>query len=313
MAESQSELRYELQFIDAHVHLYTQADLTRVAANSPSGLPSGLPYQLPQPHPLKPYLDELIAVGAKPQAINNVHLSILPDSENVFASFEELKRLQAQEPQRYGDTRLVGTILADPVYATAQRLQHPQVKGIRLVLHDAQPETIAPQAYATVDWLQLFGRLRADQHLHIYAKDPETNLRVLRQMPTGVVTVIDHLGTCYPERGVHDRSFAALLDEARARGNVYFKGPGYRTAIEWQDVVQFAVQIVRVVGAEKLILEASDAPHVGADGRGRAYAAHFTAFKAFDFANRLAQAVAEQTDLHPADLLRRQATRLLFS
>lgn len=52
---------------------------------------------------------------------------------------------------------------------------------------------------------------------------------------------------------------------------------------------------------------------IGADGRGRAYAAHFTALKSFEFTHRLAQAVAEQTDLHPADLLRRQASGLLFS
>ncbi len=294
----------ELQHIDAHVHLFTEADLRRVG--------SGLPYQLPRPHSLKVYLDALIDAGRKPQAINNVHLSILPDSENVFASFEELKRLQVLDPKRYADTILVGSILADPAYASAARLRHPQIKGIRVVLHDAKPESILPDAFSTPAWLELFGRIRPDQHLHVYAKDPEANLRLLRQVPSSVVTLIDHLGTCYPERGVHDHSFVSLLDEARRRGNVYFKGPGYRTSIDLADVVPFAAQIVRVLGPERLILEASDAPHVGADQLGRAYADHFNAATSLEFASRLAQATAGQTDTQPATLLRRMASSVLF-
>lgn len=75
-----------------------------------------LPYTLPEPHPLTAYLDTLIDAGIAPTLLNNVHLSILPDSENVFASFDELRKLQAADPLRYGDVKLVGTIKAEPAY-----------------------------------------------------------------------------------------------------------------------------------------------------------------------------------------------------
>jgi predicted TIM-barrel fold metal-dependent hydrolase len=282
--------------IDAHVHFYTASDLARVGG--------GLPYALPAPHPLSAYLDTLIDAGMTPSLLNNVHLSILPDSGNVFASFDELAGLQERDPLRYGSVRLVGTILADPFYANADRLAHPQVQGIRIVLHDAAPEAVGDDAYADVDWQQLFARLRPDQHVHVYAQEPAVNLKVLRQLPERVPVLIDHLGTCHPERGVDDPAFAALLREARARGNVYFKGPGYRTAIDVAAALPFAVRIAERVGAHRLLLEASDAPHVGGDREGRAYADHFTPLAAFDFVARLARATAARTSIAPDALLR---------
>ena len=77
---------------DCHVHFFTSQDLLRVSA--------ALPYALPAPHSLTVYLDNLIDAGIAPRLINNVHLSILPDSENVFASFDELKSLQPSALRR---------------------------------------------------------------------------------------------------------------------------------------------------------------------------------------------------------------------
>ncbi|ESW94767.1 hypothetical protein X769_31725 [Mesorhizobium sp. LSJC268A00] len=289
--------------IDAHAHFYTAEDLARVQDR--------LPYALPAPHPLSAYLDALIDAGVELTLLNNVHLSILPDSENVFASFDELAGLQDRDPLRYGCVRLVGTILADPLYANAERLAHPQVQGVRIVLHDATPEAIGDDAYTGADWPQLFARLRADQHVHVYAQEAAVNLKVLRQLPERVPVLIDHLGTCHPERGVDDRAFAALLREAIERGNVYFKGPGYRTAIDAAAALPFAVQIVERVGAHRLLLEASDAPHVGADREGLAYANHFTPAHAFDFGARLARATAARTGT-TADALLRGASAEIF-
>jgi len=289
--------------IDAHVHFYTARDLARVG--------DGLPYALPAPHPLRAYLDALIDAGVRLTLLNNVHLSILPDSSNVFASFDELASLQERDPVRYGSVRLVGTILADPLYASAERLAHPQIQGVRIVLHDAIPEAVSDDAYAGAEWQQLFTRLRADQHVHVYAQEAAVNLKVLRQLPKRVPVLIDHLGTCHPERGVDDPAFAALLREASERGNVYFKGPGYRTAIDSAAALPFAVRIVEWVGAHRLLLEASDAPHVGGDRESRAYADHFTPLAAFDFAARLARATAARTGT-TADALLRGASAEIF-
>lgn len=272
--------------IDFHVHLYTAEDLPSNAEQ--------LPYTLPAPHPVQPYLDRMIDAGLKPGLVNNVHLSILSDSENVYRSFVELERLQLEQPERYGDIVMVGTILASPDYATSERLTHPQIKGIRLVLHDAKPETISADSYSGPQWQALYARLRDDQHIHIYAQEPEANLRVLKQMPTDIPVIIDHLGTCRAERGVEDPFYQQLLSEARQRGNVWFKGPGYRTANTPEETLAFTLEIVTKVGGERLILQSTDAPHVGTDAKGQPYAELFSPETALQFTQKLAEMTASE-------------------
>ncbi|MHC8319887.1 amidohydrolase family protein [Pseudomonas sp. GB2N2] len=284
------------QRIDSHVHFYTSQDLRRVAGS--------LPYTLPAPHPLTAYLDKLIDAGITPTLINNVHLSILPDSENVFASFDELKALQAANPERYGDVRLVGTIKAEPAYASRERLAHPQVIGARIVLHTAPPETVSATRFSDEHWSALYARLLPHQHLHIYAKEAETNLRVLRQIPRGVRVIIDHLGTCHRERDITEPAYIALLDSARERGNVWFKGPGYRTSVHPEETARFVTQIVCAVGADKILLEATDAPHVGTDNPGKPYADLFDLSKAFNFVDAVANLVSKETHIPVGQLLR---------
>ncbi|MFJ4349051.1 amidohydrolase family protein [Pseudomonas sp. NPDC089401] len=271
--------------IDSHVHFFTQEDLTAPGAE--------LPYALPNAHPLVDYLATLASSGLKPVLLNNVHLSILPDSANVFSSFAELARLQVAHPGKYDHVRLVGTIKADPDYADERRLGHPQVVGVRIVLHDAPPQRVAPDAYSTSPWMALYERLAAHQHVHVYAQSAETNVRVLRQIPRQVRVVLDHLGTCQVEKGADDVAFLELLEAAQARGNVWFKGPGYRTCSDVCQVLPFVTRIVDALGADKLLLQASDAPHVGADPHGNAYNDLFDPVGAFDFVRRLANAASE--------------------
>ncbi|WGK88259.1 amidohydrolase family protein [Pseudomonas migulae] len=289
--------------IDSHVHFYTSDDLRRVAGS--------LPYTLPEPHPLTTYLDKLIDAGVVPTIINNVHLSILPDSENVFASFDELKSLQAANPSRYGDVRLVGTIKAEPAYATNERLSHPQVIGARIVLHDARPETVSDTRFNDEQWSAFYARLLPHQHLHIYAKEAETNLRVLRQIPDDVRVIIDHLGSCHSERGATEPAYLALLAEAGRRGNVWFKGPGYRTSVSPVETARFVTQIVSALGADKILLEATDAPHVGTDNNGVAYSELFDLPSAFDFVDAVAQHVSTETRIPVGQLLRGASGQLV--
>ena len=281
--------------IDAHVHFYTAHDLALVAG--------GLPYEMPQPHALTGYLDGLIDAGTKPRLINNVHLSILPNSDNVYAAFDELAALQGLDPARYSGIALFGTILADPGYATDERLAHPQVKGIRMVLHDRAPDSVGDGDYATAAWKDLFARLRPDQHLHVYAQDAGATLRILRQLPEDLTLVVDHLGTCQPERGTDDPVFADLLATAKARGNTWFKGPGYRTSTNAEVVAAFAERIVDTLGPDRLLLQASDAPHVGKDHHGRPFAESYTAATALEFAADVAARVARNTGIAAATLL----------
>jgi len=289
--------------IDAHVHLYRDGDLSRVADDAP--------YSRPAAQSLTSYLDGLSQDGIVPVLINNVHLSILPDSENVFSSFAELEMLQAREPERYGNIRLVGTILADPGYATAERLRHPQIVGVRIVLHDASPESVGPDDFATSEWAALWARLRADQPIHIYAQEPETGLGVLQQLPQGLNVVIDHLGNCRPSRGPQDNAFQALLGEAARRGTVWFKGPGYRTTTDPETTLPFLLAILEAVGPQRVLLQASDAPHVGKDQSGSDYAAQFTPSSAFSYVARLAALAAQRTGI-PAEHLLNAARHEIF-
>ncbi|MER9545280.1 amidohydrolase family protein [Mesorhizobium sp. M0437] len=281
--------------LDGHVHFFTASDLEVVAGR--------LPFALPVPHLLSNYLAQLAKSGVAPKLLNNVHLSVLPDSSNVFASFEEMEALRAQWPGRYDEVRLVGTIKADPTYATAERLSHPQVVGIRVVLHDAPPESISDHAYGGSDWLALLARLRTDQHVHVYAKEAETNLRVLRQIPDQIRVVIDHLGTCHPERGEDEPSYHALLQEAGRRGNVWFKGPGYRTSTKVDEVVPFVRAIIKAVSADRVLLSASDAPHVGTDNEGVGFASHYNSVSALEFCEALASSVSFATGIPVRRLL----------
>ena len=262
----------QARVIDTHVHLFEQQDLARIHRRAP--------YNLPAPFTLQSYLDQLLARGITQGLINNVHLSILPDSENVFTAFEQLDALKRLAPESYRGFDLIGTLVADPGYATAERLAHPQVKGVRIVLHDRPLSRVSDDAYLTPDFLELWKRLRDDQHVHLYAQHPGVNLAVLRQLPVHLNLVIDHLGTCKPHE-VDD--FTALLQAAAERGRVWFKGPGYRTANDVSEVVPFADAIVAALGPDALILGASDAPHVGEDAQGLAYQALFDPVSAYQF------------------------------
>lgn len=288
--------------IDVHAHFYTAPDLARVAG--------GLPYALPQPHTLTGYVDRLIDAGRKPRLINNVHLSILPDSENVYAGFDELAALQSLDPARYGGIEGVGTILADPSYATEARLAHPQVKGLRMVLHDRTPDSIGDRDVAGAPWRDLYARLRPDQHLHVYAQDAGTTRRIMAQLPEELPLVIDHLGTCQPERGTDDPVYADLLAIAKARGNTWFKGPGYRTSTDPEIVAAFACRIVDTLGPEWLVLQASDAPHVGKDHHGRPFADSYTPATALDFSTDVAARVARATGIAAETLLSAAAANM---
>ncbi|WP_426130380.1 amidohydrolase family protein [Pararhizobium sp. PWRC1-1] len=288
--------------VDAHAHFYTSDDLAAVDET--------LPYALPAPHSLSEYLQRLADCGAVPKVLNNVHLSILPDSENVFASFAEMVLLRKTAPEKFGDIQLIGTIKADPDYATVERLAHPQVIGIRIVLHDTPPQLVADDAYGGDKWKALFDRLASHQHVHIYAMEAETTLRVLRQIPQHVRVVIDHLGSCHAERGASEVSYRELLDEAKRRRNVWFKGPGYRTSITVAEALPFVVAIVDVVGPDRILLSASDAPHVGADHEGRLFASHFDALSALKFSEALARAASEITSVPTNQLLNAAADQI---
>lgn len=293
--------------VDAHAHLFDERDL------SPTSWRDDVARLLPRiANPVQRHLDALLDAGIRPAIVNNVHLSALPDSANVLRSFTALEGLQRAEPHRYDGVRLVGTVRAHPDTATDEVLAHPQVMGVRLVLHDARPgEVLAACAGDPAPWRQVVARLRTDQHLHIYAQDPAVNTLILEAAPDDSTVVIDHLGTCLPGPGLRDPDLRRLLLLARTRGGVLFKGPGYRTGPSPAAVAPYVHEILEAVGPEMVMLGATDAPHVGLDHVGRPFADHFDAASALRFAQTLAETVLGDDQASVAALLHGNALRLL--
>lgn len=276
---------------DVHAHFYTKDHL--------SAHKGALPYALPNPCLLQSHLDQLIALGLLPYLICNVHLSILPDSSHVFDSLDTLERLKRENPNKYGGIHMLGFINAAPEYATEAHLDYKGIKGVRLVLHDTKPESIVENEYKSEQWQNLYQRLiERDQHFLIYATNPATVLKILSCLPDKLKIDIDHLGNC--ESHVDDPNYTSLLREAKRRNNVYFKGPGYRTSINPHDVLPYMLKIIEIVGYDKLLLGATDAPHVGADATGSDYRISFPNLATIiGYQSRLLQRICNATQIDP--------------
>ncbi len=276
---------------DVHIHLYNASYLKKHD--------DGLPYLATEPYPLQQYLDQMIDLDMYPYLVCNVNMDILRNPNHVFDSLAELKRLKKHDSRKYGDVHLLGFTKADPQYATAEILAQDNIKGVRLVLHKTKPEAIDDQ-YQTEDWQHLYERLlNHDQHFLIYATNPATILKILRYLPKQLKTGIDHLGNC--ESNVDDPNYTALLNEAKQRDYVYFKGPGYRTSIDPDQVLPYLQKIIDNVGYEKLLLGASDAPHVGPDPHGVPYRSLLPDLNAIiNYRNDLLQKISQQTKIDPA-------------
>ncbi|MNE51981.1 hypothetical protein D3C80_1466350 [compost metagenome] len=85
---------------------------------------------------------------------------------------------------------------------------------------------------------------------------------------------------------------------------MWFKGPGYRTCVHPEETARFVTQIVCAVGADKILLEATDAPHVGTDNKGIPYSDLFNLGKAFNFVDAVALHVSKETRTPVGQLLR---------
>lgn len=69
--------------------------------------------------------------------------------------------------------------------------------------------------------------------------------------------------------------------------------------------------IVRTLGIDKILLQASDAPHVGSDDQDRKNADYFTASGALTYTNNLAEAACKHNDNNVLQILH-GATSELF-
>jgi predicted TIM-barrel fold metal-dependent hydrolase len=230
------------QWIDTHVHLFTEATKGEAPALIDGRINS-------TEHYLQAFAPQ------SPAGVVVVDYSKATSSAHVVATVDELT--QRGIPAR-------GIIRANLTDAnTWEWLKHPQVAGARLYALAEVPDVGANRE----GYLRLFNALRScGQHLCLFGKPG--NLRALiKQLPEDLTLLIDHLGLPDAIQGPNQHDYAQLLADCAARnkssGAVYFKGPGYRTSFDAARTAPFLQAIIDKLGDSQLMLGASDAPFAG--------------------------------------------------
>ena len=225
-----------MKWIDTHVHLFAKNDNNE-----------GVPVLQPQNLLNTPdaYFSEL--KDCEPESIVVVDFSMSKNSQHVISALDELKAI---------GKKAAGVIKGDlDNENTLNWIERDDVKGIRLYAKDSTPDISSKQ------WQDFLEKLeKQSKHILIFGKC-EYIIDLIDQIPEKVKILIDHLGL--PKLDGSDEKFNTLLEKSKARSNIYFKGPGYRTSIDADRVKPIIRKIIEELGHEKLILGASDGPFAG--------------------------------------------------
>jgi len=226
-----------MQWIDTHVHLFSDkiGDNTGIPNLKSTG---GL-------NTPAVYYEQL--EGNMPHGVVVVDFSKAQTSDHVINSLDELKNMNI-----YAAGIIKGNMSDERTLAWLKR---DDIKGIRLYALAGVPD-ISGDAYK-----EAFSYMeQSNKHVLVFGS-AENLIALINQIPEGIKVLVDHLGL--PCIDKEDEAFAGLLKLAKKRGNVYFKGPGYRTSLDIDKVSPVIKQIVSEVGFNRLILGASDAPFAG--------------------------------------------------
>jgi predicted TIM-barrel fold metal-dependent hydrolase len=231
------------QWIDTHVHLFTEA----TKGESPVIIDGGINTV---DHYLKSFGNNA------PQAVVVVDFSKAKQSDHVVATVEALNK-QAVPAQ--GIIR--GNIEDERTFDWITR---PEIAGIRLYGKDSIPDF----AQDKEKWDRLFNLVRQhDKHICLFGA-PGLIRKLAENLPDDLTLLIDHIGMGDAAKGASaDSDFNLLLDSLASRhktaGPVFFKGPGYRTSFEINKTTAFIEKILEKFGDSQLLLGASDAPFAG--------------------------------------------------
>jgi len=219
-----------------------------------------------------------------PEAVVVVDFSMSETSDHVITSLDALKKKQIKA---FG---IIKGNLTDE--RTIGWLKREDIKGIRIYAKDSVPDTSGDA------WREVFKILENNnKHLLIFGASKYVS-QVIEQIPTGITILVDHLGMPNVFCEGKDIEFSQLLEISRKRGNVYFKGPGYRTSLDISKVKPIIGKIVATLGADKLLLGASDGPFAGAvldpspQYAGKKFDEVMDYDKVIKFINQLANSVA---------------------
>lgn len=231
-------------WIDAHVHLFPESD-------SGKDLPR-LSFARNQVN--TPAVYRSANGGNRPSGVVVVHFSKAPDSLHVIETLDGMRGCKMP---------VAGVIKADVTDPrTFQWILRDDIKAVRVYANTAMPDFSDKVA-----WNRLWNILRSrKKHILVFGTAPYLR-PTIAQLPQDTPLVIDHLGLPDVTKGASDPAFCALLAEMKARNAtaapVYYKGPGYRTALDARQVQPFVNAIAAKLGVNRLLLGASDAPFAG--------------------------------------------------
>lgn len=224
-----------MRWIDTHVHIFSDNDNGPILPASKS----------------QNTADAYFSIMNKnaPEAVVVVDFSMAETSDHVINALDALKKKGAKA------CGVIRGNLEDE--RTRLWIKRDDIKGIRLYTKDGVPDISGE------GWQEVFRILENDKkHLLIFGSSKNT-ADLIEQVPAGITILVDHLGMPNIFGEGKDLDFIRLLEVARRRGNVYFKGPGYRTSLDASKVKPVIGKIISTVGADKLILGASDGPFAG--------------------------------------------------
>lgn len=259
-----------MRWIDTHVHLFSANDNGPVLS------------QKNGQNTVDAYFSALSA--DVPEAVVVVDFSMAETSQHVITSLDELKK---KGVVAFG---IIKGNLEDE--NTLNWLKRPDVKGIRLYAKDSVPDVSGEK------WNEVFQILENEnKHILVFGKASYV-AELIKKISPEITILVDHLGLPNVFSGQKDADFAHLLEVARKRNNVYFKGPGYRTSLDLEKVKPVIGKIIATVGIDRLILGASDGPFAGSvleptpKYSGKAYGELLDYNKVLKFINSLAGSVA---------------------
>ncbi len=235
-----------MQWIDTHVHLFTDKETSQDAVplyGNPPALLTASHY--------------LASLPVTPDGVVVVDFSRAPDPAHVVHAMAELNRLNI--PAK-------GIIRGTVSEQTMAWLKRSDVCGLRLYALDACPGLSEHKD----QWESIFNLLRHHrQHIVIYGQAPYL-LELVKRLPNDIPLAIDHLGMPDAEKGHNDSTFNALLQHLSSRNKshsaVYFKGPGYRSHLQAKKLVPFLGRMADALGEERLLMGTSDAPFAKFEG-----------------------------------------------
>ncbi len=227
-----------MNWIDTHVHLFSKK-----AENE------NVPLVYSRGKINSPELYFELLGSNKPAGIVVVDFSKSKDSQHVIDALDDLKN------QNIPAAGVIKGNLDDA--RTYEWMQRDDIKGVRLYAKDKTPDLSGEK------WSAFFEKIRENgQHILVFGAG-EYLLGLVEQIPADIIILVDHLGLPAIFGESEDENYNKLLSFAASRGNVYFKGPGYRTSLDVNKVSVIIKKIVEKLGAEKLLLGASDGPFAG--------------------------------------------------